>query len=93
MQVHLLKTDALVYDDEVSGRKPFMIRTNDRNYQVGDIIISNQTRYTGYEMKQGLPLIFTGRQMVARIDYIFSGPFYTLPEGTVVMSYTTLEVK
>lgn len=93
MNAHILKTDPKIYDDEVSGSKPFMFRVNDRAFEVGDVVVSRKTVNTGEEMRKGAPLNFTGDIMVAEITYVFSGPFYTLPEGSVIMAYKTLKIE
>lgn len=88
---HFVKTDPEVFDAEKSGIKPFMFRKNDRGYKVGDIIVSQKTRHTGVEMSEGYPLIYTKDILVAEITYIFSGPFYTLPEGSVIIAFKVME--
>ena len=90
MQTHIVKTDPLVFMHELNGSKPFMFRVNDRNYQVGDRIISQCTRFTGEEMKAGKPLEYTGDIMICEITYIFNGPFYTLSEGSCIMAFKHL---
>lgn len=92
MRIHILKTDPEIYDDERAGIKPFMFRVNDRGFEVGDIVVSRKTAYTGDDMcENGAPLVFTGDVMLAEITYIFEGPFYTLPAGSVIMGYRPLE--
>ncbi|MFD2254004.1 DUF3850 domain-containing protein [Lactococcus formosensis subsp. bovis] len=38
MKIHKLKLDIKYFEDEKSGKKNFVIRKNDRDYQVGDIL-------------------------------------------------------
>jgi len=84
--IHKLKTDPEVFDAVQSGVKTFEIRKDDRGYQVGDILVLNRTAHTGEEMKQGLPLVYTGETHSATVEYILRGPIYGLAEGWVIMS-------
>jgi len=87
-KIHILKTDPAIFALERSGKKNFMVRYNDRNFAVGDIVISRETDYSGEQMLEGdKPLVYTGEIMIMEITYIFPGPFYTLPAKTVIMSY------
>jgi hypothetical protein len=87
MKVHELKTDPEVWEAVDCGEKTFEVRNNDRNFQVGDIIHSRQTAYSGNAMKnEGFPLIYTGDEHLLKITYILHGPFYELSENGVIMS-------
>ena len=44
MTVHELKIKPEYYRDVVSGDKTFEIRKNDRNYQVGDLLVLSEFR-------------------------------------------------
>lgn len=83
-KVHELKTDPEVFQDVCDGRKTYEIRYNDRNYQVGDILILRETKYTGQQIKEGLPLEFTGRQYATEITHILTG--YGLQDGWAILS-------
>lgn len=83
MSDFILKTDPAVFQDVFDGRKTFEIRFNDRGYQVGDLIVLKETKFTGQQMREGSPLIYTGREMQKRISYILSG--YGLQDGWVVL--------
>lgn len=85
---HELKKDPAVFDASWTGLKTFEIRLNDRNYQIGDILILKETKFTGEEMKKGEPLIYTGRQLTKRVNYILSG--YGLSDGWVIMSTSSI---
>lgn len=87
---HILKTDPEVFNDVYYGRKNFEIRKNDRNFEVGDLLLLRQTVHTGKEMQQGLPLEYTGWELRARVKYILSGPIYGLMDGWVIMSIEKL---
>lgn len=80
---HVLKTDHVVFQDVLDGNKTFEIRFNDRDYQVGDLVILKETEFTGEQMKSGQPLVYTGREIQKRISYVLSG--YGLHEGWVIL--------
>ena len=84
--IHKLKTDPEVFQAVVEGRKTFEIRFNDRGYQVGDLIVLKETKFTGQQMREGSPLIYTGREMQKQISYILSG--YGLQDGWVILGIT-----
>lgn len=50
MKTHNLKTDPEVFSANLAGLKPWEIRYDDRGYQVGDMIILEETRFSGCEM-------------------------------------------
>lgn len=84
--VHTLKTDPEVFQAVWEGKKTFEIRYNDRDYQVGDTLILKETQYTGQQMKNGMPIIFTGRNYSTAITHILKGPLYGLQDGWVILS-------
>lgn len=81
---HVLKTDPAVFQDVLDGKKTFEIRFNDRGYQVGDLVVLKETKFTGQQMKSGEPLVYTGREIQKRISYVLSG--YGLHEGWVILA-------
>jgi hypothetical protein len=83
---HTLKTDPAVYDRSAMGRKPWEIRLNDRDYQVGDTVTLQETKHSGAEMQQGAPLEFTGNEITGQITYVLRGPKYGLADGWCVFS-------
>lgn len=56
---HRLKTVQPFFDDMKSGKKPFEIRINDRDYQVGDTLILEEYdgRYTGQVKRKSVTYI------------------------------------
>lgn len=84
--VHELKTDPGAFDDIVAGIKPFELRFNDRNYQVGDTLILRKTKYTGEEMAEGKPLEYISSPLYLNVTYILSGKLYGLKSGWVIMA-------
>lgn len=61
MQIHELKTDPVPFSLSFAGLKPFEVRFDDRHYQIGDMLILRETKFSGEEMKDGKPLEYTGR--------------------------------
>lgn len=84
--IHRLKTDSLAFDDIASGVKRFEIRFNDRDYEVGDILILEKTKCSGEEIRSGKPLVFTGDVVSVDVTHILKGPIYGLAGGWVIMS-------
>lgn len=73
MAHHTLKTDPALFEASFTGKRPWEIRKNDRNFQVGDTLTLQETVHAGQEMREGAPLEFTGRELECEIEYIFSG--------------------
>lgn len=74
--VHELKTHPEYFCEVISGRKPFEIRFNDRNFKVGDLLVLRE-----YEPKIGR---FTGRYVQRVITYIADNQQWLRP-GYVVL--------
>ena len=88
MATHELKTDPLVFDASHRGIRHYEIRLNDRNYQVGDVLILKETQHSGEEMRQGLPLVYTGRILTREVTHILAGTDadYGLDDDWVILS-------
>jgi len=84
--IHILKTDSEFFRASWHGDKPFEIRDNDRNFKVEDLLYLFETQYSGTEMKEGKPLVYTGGLLVVKVRYILKGPFHKLAENGVVMT-------
>lgn len=85
---HELKTDPDVFNASWLGKRNYEIRYNDRDYQVGDTLILRETRFSGVEMQNGRPLIYTGREMDRIVTHILEG--YGLDDGWVILSVEPL---
>ena len=72
---HYLKTIQPYYDEVESGNKTFEIRVNDRNYQVGDILILQEWTGTDY----------TGKSITKQVTYILDDAQF-VPSGYVCMA-------
>jgi len=86
MKTHELKTDPKVFAESWNDRKHFEIRKDDRNFQVGDILILKETKYTGEEMKNGSPLFYTGFELPVRVTYKLPVGSYGLDAEWTVLS-------
>ena len=75
MDVHELKLWPKPYEEVSSGRKPFELRKDDRDYKVGDIL---NLRHWDPETEK-----YSGRSMSAGVTCIYRGPF--VAEGFVCM--------
>ena len=76
MQVHELKTYPQYFEQTLKGKKSFEIRLNDRNFQVGDIVVLKE--WDGAE--------YSGRELTGEIVYILSDDFVGLTKDYVVLS-------
>lgn len=75
MKTHELKILPEYFEDVTKGTKNFELRRNDRDFEVGDILILK-------EHKEG---VYTGRETTRVIEYIFRGGSYGLdPEYSIL---------
>lgn len=81
MAIHELKTWPRPFDAMKRGEKTFEFRKNDRNFQVGDVLMLNE--YDPGTEK------YTGEGLRRTVTYILFGGIYGLPEGYVVMAVVT----
>ncbi|KKM98516.1 hypothetical protein LCGC14_1157060 [marine sediment metagenome] len=63
--VHKLKTWPVFFEHMIAGRKPFDVRINDRDFRVGDIIISQEW--------DTIKADYTGREHKAKVTYVLKG--------------------
>ena len=89
MSTHELKTDPVVFRAVVDGLKTYEIRKNDRGFSAGDTLILRETSVSGAEMAAGAPLEYTGRQHVAQVSHVLTGPIYGLAAGWAILSLAT----
>lgn len=74
IKTHKLKIEPEYFQAIIDGSKPFEIRKNDRNYQVGDVLILRE-----YDEKQRR---YSGEQITRVVTYITD---YQQRAGYVVM--------
>jgi hypothetical protein len=77
MKTHRLKIDPAPFQAVVKGLKPFEYRKNDRDFQVGDLVLLT-------EWEKGA---FTGKEICETITYILHGGQYGIPEGYCIFSF------
>jgi hypothetical protein len=75
---HKLKTWTEFYRRIVSREKKFELRKNDRDYQVGDILIL-QEYFPNLEK-------YSGEETAVRVVYILHGPAFGIEKDYCVMS-------
>ena len=80
MTEHKLKIKSEHFSDVINKTKTAEIRYNDRNYQVGDILILNEIDENG---------IFTGNKCVVTVTHILDNNQY-LQAGYVMLSFHML---
>ncbi len=82
---HELKIWPAFFEQVISGKKKFEIRRNNRNYQVGDILLFREYKQ---ECVHGYPTVgeYTGRKAYFNIDYILEGYQWGIRHEFVAMS-------
>lgn len=83
---HELKTDPQHFDDVLKGKKTHEIRFDDRGYKKGDELLLKETASTGREMRDGAPLLYSGRHLLYEVTHVMRGPAYGLKAGWVILS-------
>ncbi len=79
---HRLKTVQPYFGDVKSGSKPFEIRFNDRNYQVGDTLVLEEWNSTGSAFTEG----YTGQLVRKSVTYVLKDcPQYGLQDGYCIL--------
>ena len=74
-QLHELKIYPKYFDAVLNGSKPFEIRKNDRNFQVGDNVF----------LREWDNIKYSGRTIFAEITYVLDDKFIGLTEGYVAL--------
>ncbi len=65
---HQLKIRKNYLQDILEGIKNFEVRKNDRNYQVGDVLVLNEWEPTDVILNTG---DYSGKKVKVRVDYVF----------------------
>ena len=76
MKTHDLKITQEYFLAKLQGIKPFEVRINDREYEIGDILVL-------HELNEDMEC--TGRTITQSVNYKFENPDY-LPKGYVILS-------
>lgn len=80
MTTHHLKQAQEVFGPSLDGIKSFEIRKNDRDYQVGDVLILNEWNGTNY----------TGRSVAVKVTYILADDSYGMKDWHIIMAVKPL---
>lgn len=83
---HQIKTHEDVFQDRVDALKPWEFRKNDRGYKVGHFLHEREVRKVVRDGKTTEELVYTGRELMSRIDYLLEGPRFGLPKGYCIMT-------
>lgn len=75
MTTHALKTWPEYFQAVKDGRKPFELRQNDRDFQVGDVLELYEYEPMGKQL--------TGERLRVVVTYVLSGPW--LAPGVVAL--------
>ena len=84
--LHKLKIDRNYVKNCIHDHKNYELRKADRDYQVGDRLLLEETRYTAEEMRAGASVRYTGFEMSRLITHVLTGPVLGLKEGWVILS-------
>lgn len=82
-RLHELKTDPEPFGASLRGDKQYEIRLNDRGFRVCDMLVLRETEHSGEEMRNGAPLLYTGRVLSRIVTEVRSG--YGLMDGWVIL--------
>lgn len=77
---HELKTLNPYFTDVMNGTKKFEVRKDDRNYQVGDILVLQE-----YEPETPSP--YTGRKIKVEVVYKLAGGNFGVLDGHCVLGF------
>ena len=75
---HRLKINPEYYDDVRTGRKPWELRKNDRDFKEGDTV-----RLEWFDPREGY---YSGSSFVRKIGLILYGPLHGVREGFCVFT-------
>ena len=81
-KIHDLKILPKYFDDVESGKKPFEVRFNDRNFEVGDILCLREYDRGGY----------TGREVKKKVTYVLDNREYC-KAGFVILGIRAVREK
>lgn len=86
--IHALKTTPKYFEDVISGKKPFEVRRNDRDFREGDFAALNEYDPDSRAAERDR---YTGRSALFRICYVLDNPEYC-KAGYVVLGLETCSV-
>ena len=83
MKKHILKIWPEYFKDVESGRKPFEVRKDDRNFQVGDIL--ELMEFDPTEIEDYEPVGYMGNSITKEITYKLEGGSFGVEKGFCVL--------
>ena len=83
MTTHYLKTWPEYFSRVLQGQKTFELRKNDRDFQVGDVLILQH--YVPEDKAYG------GDEIHVYVKYILHGPGFGIKKGYCVMSFEKID--
>lgn len=93
MQEHHLKTYPECFQVAIDGLKLFELRKNDRDFQIGDLLILEEWQPPKYFSEMGgdgpgqqTQGFYTGRRATFSVKYIFQGGKWGLDHAYVIMA-------
>lgn len=82
MKIHELRIYKEYFTLVKSGVKQFEVRLNDREFEIGDELILKE-----WDKEN---LVYTGRFLHRKVDYLLKGGQFGIVEGYVVMSMSKI---
>lgn len=74
--IHALKIEKQHFEAVASGKKTFEVRSNDRNFAVGDFLALNEVTKVITDTTE---IVYTGRCCLVEVDYILDSEEYLQP--------------
>lgn len=87
MKTHHLKTWTSAFNAVIYGLKTFEFRLNDRDFEVGDILVLQEYDLSLRDYAPGKP------ESIWRVSYILHGGQFGIPVGYCIMSLKAPEAK
>lgn len=91
MKIHKLKTIAPYFQQTKSKQKTFELRKNDRDYQVGHILLLMEWNEEGQQSNNPIRGNYTGNGFFVKISHILQGGIYGLDKNFVILSLEFLD--
>ncbi len=88
MKTHSIKIQPIYFADVITGRKPYEIRKNDRNYKPGDhVVLREWTKESGYTGRMATGKVGAVTDYAQAQDYVVFGFLmeYAEDNGVVIM--------
>lgn len=90
MKVHQLKAHPDPFEAMWQGDKPYDIRKNDRDFKRGDVTVQREVTPASVDSDPA-DVVYTGREIRARITYMSAGGTWGLPDHICVLGLLIIE--